>query len=425
MARFFYTLTHYVLLPFLLIRIVVRERQSPGYGQRWWQRLGWAPMFAGGEAPIWLHAVSVGETIAAKPLVDALKQQYPHVPILVTGMTATGAERVQALLGDKVVHAFAPYDTPDIVSRFLMRVKPRALLIMETELWPNWVAGCRRRDIPVMLLNGRLSEKSARGYRKVSALSRPLFASLSWVAAQTDPDAQRFAELGVRPEALSISGSIKFDAPVSPHLIEGATIWRNERLSGRRIWVAGSTHEGEESILLDVHRQLLKSFPDLLLILVPRHPERFGAVAELVKSMGLSSVRRSQGDVPLDTCQVLVGDTMGELMFFYAACDIAFVGGSLIPRGGHNPLEPAALGKPIVMGQHVFNFQVICDELVAEEALVLLAPEQVLSCLTDWLTDTEERKRRGGRGRACLDRNRGALQRLLTGIDQRLGLSRR
>lgn len=425
MARLLYTLTHYLLLPVLLLRIVIRERQSPGYGKRWWERLGWSPRIPGDEAPIWLHAVSVGETIAAKPLVDALRARYPQVPILVTGMTATGAERVTTLLGDKVVHSFAPYDTPDIVSRFLMRVKPRALLIMETELWPNWVAGCRRRDIPVLLLNGRMSEKSAKGYARVRALSRPLFSSLSWVAAQTDPDARRFADLGVRREALSVSGSIKFDAPLPPQIQENAKAWRTEYCPGRLIWVAGSSHEGEEALLLAVHQQLLAVFPDLLLILVPRHPERFSPVAELVKASGLSFVRRSGGDVTLAGVQVLVGDTMGELLFFYAVGDIAFVGGSLIPRGGHNPLEPAALGKPVLMGRHVFNFQVICDELAAEEALVLVDREQVHACVLGWLSQPEERLRRGEQGRRCMERNRGALQRLLVGIDQRLGLSRR
>lgn len=421
MNRFFYTVLHYLILPALMIRVAIRGVQSPGYANRWWERLGFAPRIGfGGTRPLWVHAVSVGETIASQPLIRALRQRYPSTPLVVTGMTATGAERVHALFGDTVTHVYAPYDLPDIVARFLARVRPQALLIMETELWPNWVAGCEARKIPVLLLNGRMSEKSARGYERFGGLTRPLFQRLAWVAAQTEDDGKRYQALGVRPEALSVTGSIKFDLTVEPSLSEVARDWRSQD-GHQLVWVAGSTHDGEESLILEAHRALLSRYPSSLLILVPRHPERFQSVVELVRQSGMRFELRSRnaGQVGADS-QVLVGDTMGEMMFFYALSDWAFVGGSLIPRGGHNPLEPAALAKPVIMGREVFNFEQICGRLSDAGALCLVSSEALVPLVLEWASDPAQRLSRGEAGQQVVEANRGALHRFLEGVDRAL-----
>ncbi len=418
MPRLFYTLLHYLLLPLLLLRIAWRSRSSPGYGRAWWQRFGWVPQANAGSRPLWLHAVSVGETIAARPLVEALLARHPDVPLLISGMTATGAERVAALFGDRVTHVFAPYDTPDIIGRFLARVRPRALLIMETELWPNWIAACTRRGIPTLLLNGRMSARSARGYARVGALSRPLFAALTWVAAQSEADAQRYRQLGVRDAVLSITGSVKFDAAPEAGLADRAAAWRQAQLDRRPVWVAGSTHEGEEVLLLDAHRAMRERIPDLLLILVPRHPERFDAVAALIDRRGLRCVRRSRADPCGVEVDVLLGDTMGELLFFYAVCDLAFIGGSLVARGGHNPLEAAMLGKPVLAGPHLFNFQSICADLVAAGAMEIVDQEHLELRLTALLEDRTACRHMGDAGLRVMASNRGALERLLSGIER-------
>jgi 3-deoxy-D-manno-octulosonic-acid transferase len=412
--RLLYTLLLYLLLPLILLRLWWRGRLAPAYRRRIAERFGLfrAPSL---RAPIWVHAVSVGETIAAAPLIRALQQRYPDRDIVVTTMTPTGSERVRALFGDGVFHVYAPYDLPDALARFLGRVRPALALIVETELWPNTVAACAARSIPTLLVNARLSARSARGYRRVAALTRPMLRALAGVVAQNAVDGDRFVALGLPRDRLAVSGSIKFDVELSAALRSRAASERLRLgLARRAVWIAASTHDGEDEMLLAAHAELRRRHPELLLILVPRHPERFDAVAALVARRGLSLVRRSGGSAVDADSAVLLGDTMGELLLLYGCADIAFVGGSLVARGGHNMLEPAAWGLPIVTGDSDFNFGEISALLQQAGALVKVADGAALTAALSTLLDDEaERLRRGGAAQQVVAQNRGALERLL------------
>ncbi|RMF19818.1 MAG: 3-deoxy-D-manno-octulosonic acid transferase [Gammaproteobacteria bacterium] len=410
--RVLYTLLFYTLLPLALLRMVLRGRKAPAYRQRWDERLSRAPRVAPATGVIWFHCVSVGETLAAVPLIRAAQARWPEVPVLVTTTTPTGSERVTASLGDSVHHVYLPFDLPGMMRRFLNRWQPRVLVVMETELWPNLIAACHRRDIPVMLANARLSERSARGYERVAALTRPMLGQLSLIAAQFEPDARRFVALGAPAERVKVTGSLKFDLHIDP---EKAALGRALRQQWQRpVWIAASTHEGEDQPVLESHRHLLATHPDLLLILVPRHPERFNGVADLIQAQGFSCARRSLGETVSPETQVYLGDTMGELLGLFAAADVAFVGGSLAPTGGHNPLEPLAMGVPVVMGAHVFNFQVICDALKQEGALVTVKDGDTLAAAVEQLlTDPQARDAQVQAGQRVLAQNRGALARQL------------
>jgi len=412
MARLIYTLVFYLMLPAILLRLMYRAWRAPAYARRWRERFGWFDWQAP-QGGLWVHAVSVGETIAAVPLIRALQQTYPNLPILVTTMTPTGSERVRALLGDSVQHVYAPYDLPGAIQRFLRKVRPCALVIMETELWPNTLHYCRRHKVPVILANARLSERSARGYGRVGALARPMLQDLSLIAAQSEADAGRFRDLGVMAERVQVTGSIKYDMePRADQLAEGRQL--KERLGERFVWVAASTHEGEDEQVLEAHQALRRRFPSALLVLVPRHPERFDSVYEKVRAQGLRAQRRSSGTLPDATTDVWVGDTMGEMMLFFAAADAAFVGGSLVERGGHNPLEPAALALPTLMGPHVFNFQDVCNQLSAAEGLIYVGSGENLGArLIELAEDDLLREQIGAAGLAVVKRNQGALGRLL------------
>ncbi|AZZ94422.1 3-deoxy-D-manno-octulosonic acid transferase [Hahella sp. KA22] len=420
MARFLYTFIYYLILPLILARLYWRGRAAPAYRLRWRERLGWfkAPSFA--QRPLWVHSVSVGETVAAALLVNRLLEEHPERPIVVTTMTPTGSERVKALFGDRVFHVYAPYDLPGPIKRFLRRLNPCALIIMETELWPNWVALCAKQGIQAMVANARLSERSARGYGKVSAITRPMLQELSWVAAQNAADGARFMDLGLPQEHLSVTGSIKFDISVSEEL-RGQSLALREAWGGskRFVWVAGSTHEGEDAAILAAHQQLLAHRPDALLVIVPRHPERFDKVGEDILRAGLSMVRRSSNATVTPETQVLLGDTMGELLRFYAAADLAFVGGSLVDTGGHNPLEPAAVGKPVLMGPAVFNFTDICAQLAQAQGLRFVERGTLGDVLSALCDDEAARLRMGEAASTVVNDNRGALDRLLDGVLRR------
>ncbi|BES69919.1 lipid IV(A) 3-deoxy-D-manno-octulosonic acid transferase [Marinobacter nanhaiticus D15-8W] len=418
MVHYLYSFVFRLILPFLLIRLWWIGRRSPELLAHWQDRLGLIPDT--GKPVIWVHAVSVGETIAAAPLVKALLARRPHANILMTAMTATGRARAKALFGDAVTYAYSPYDSPGSVRRFLKRAHPQALVVMETELWPNMISRTAAAGVPIFLINARLSERSARGYQRVSGLVRSLLGKLNWIAAQADSDARRFVAIGAAEDQVSVTGSIKFDVDVTDALRADARALRSQLGRERRVWIAASTHEGEDQQILDAHSDILQKHPDALLILVPRHPERFDDVAALVRQQGLSMLRRS-ADKASDASQVYLGDTMGELMMLYGVADLAFVGGSLIERGGHNPLEPAAWAMPVATGPHVFNFADIYERLDRGGGVVKALDASTLAAAVNQCFDDPERAGTLGRNAlAVVDANRGALERVVDGILQKL-----
>ena len=419
MNRTLYTVLFHLGLPFIALRLWLRSRKAPAYAQRIGERfaMGLAPMQPGG---IWVHAVSVGESIAAAPMIRALLARYPQLPITITCMTPTGSERIQSMFADepRVQHCYLPYDFPWAAGRFLNHIQPKIGVIMETELWPNHIHQCAKRGIPTVLANARLSERSARGYGRFARLTRPMLAEMSLIAVQTETEAQRFRELGARPDRVTVTGSIKFDLTIDPQLLARAVQQRDQwQTTQRPVWIAASTHAGEDEVVLSAHRTLLQTHPDALLILVPRHPERFNSVFELSQQQGFSTVRRSTSAPVASQHSVLVGDTMGELLFLYALADIAFVGGSLVPNGGHNLLEPAALGKPVLSGPHLFNFLEIAAMLRNAGALEEVGDAQGLAAAVQRLVEQpEQAKAMADAGLAVMKANQGALQKLLDGI---------
>jgi len=418
--RKFYTLLLYLLVPLVILRLAWRSIRAPDYRRRWPERFGTIEP-ALGERVIWLHAVSVGEVQAAEPVVQTLLEQRPDYSLLITTVTPTGSAHVTALFGDDVVHVYAPYDLPGAVSRFLDRVRPELAIVLETELWPNLFHACQQRAIPLLLINARLSERSEAGYRRVRGLAEQTLSSVNEIAAQSELDAGRFINIGANADTITVTGNLKFEQRVPPSLRERAEVLRRDWGVGRAVWVAGSTHEGEDELLLDVFRQLRKRFSDCLLVLVPRHPERFDTVAALSRGRNYNTLLRSEGVPCTPATEVFVGDSMGELPLFYAAADVAFVGGSLVHHGGHNMLEPAALGVPVVSGPHVFNFVEICELLQQAGACVKVEDVEGLSdTLSLWLEDANERHRVGQRGKDTVEKNRGALQSVMAMIDRHL-----
>ncbi|MBK1648817.1 lipid IV(A) 3-deoxy-D-manno-octulosonic acid transferase [Rhabdochromatium marinum] len=420
MRRGLYSLLLYLLLPGVLLRLLWRSRYAPAYRERWRERFGF---YATSLQPvtIWVHAVSVGEVQAAQPMIRHLLLRNPDERILVTTTTPTGARRLSELFGERVMHLYSPFDLTPVVRRFLDRLAPQLVIVMETEIWPNMLAECERRQRPVLLVNARLSQRSARGYRRAQPLTRQSMGRLTLIAAQTQADAQRFIDLGVAAERVTVIGSMKFDLQLPASLMDQAEVMRRIWGCNRPVWVAASTHEGEEDPLLQAHARLLERLPSVLLVLVPRHPDRFDRVAAQVRRRGFCLARRSDGQPCKAQTNVYLGDTMGELVSFIAAADAAFVGGSLVPTGGHNLLEAAAVGVPVIVGPHVFNFQEVTRLLIEQQAAVQIqSVDELTDSLYRWLTDAAERARIGENGRQTVAANRGALERLLALIDRYL-----
>jgi len=419
--RFAYTSSFYLLIPFVLCRLLWRAVAAPAYAKRWAERFGFFPALATHKKVVWLHTVSVGEFLAALPLIRRL-QADDSVQLVITTTTPTGSERVRATLGDSVVHVYAPYDLPDVLARFLRRVKPSLYLVMETELWPNTLAACAKRNIPAVLVNGRLSEKSARGYARFGALTKPMLQNLSCAAIQNSTDAARFVTLGLSDSKTVVTGNIKFDLSLNDELRAQAAALKSQLSdNGRRlVLIAASTHQGEDEIILDAFAQVRASAFELarsaVLILVPRHPERFERVGQLCVSRGFSVARRSEQNWD-NTNTVLLGNTMGELLLMLGASDIAFVGGSLVPNGGHNFIEPAAWGLPLLSGEHLFNFAEVARLLVDAGALIKVNSAQALA--EEFIRLLEDKSLRMETGaaalRVALD-NRGALDKTLVVI---------
>jgi 3-deoxy-D-manno-octulosonic-acid transferase len=414
-VRRVYTLLLYLALPFASLLVLARGLREREYWRGWQQRFGFGPPRAGGG--LWVHAVSVGEVQAAAVLIEALRVRLPSHEITLSCATPTARARGRALLPDFDVR-YAPYDLPGSVRRSLAALQPRMLIVMETELWPNLLHETQRRGVPILIASARVSARSARIYQRVPGLLRASLAGGVWVGAQTEADAQRFVALGVRPSHLAVVGNIKFDRTVPPGQPERGAQLRARYASGRAVWVAGSTHAGEEQIVLEAHRRLLERQPRALLILAPRHPQRFDAAAASVAAQGLACIRRS-AEAPADDYAVLLLDTLGELADFYAAADVAFVGGSLVPIGGHNLLEPAALGVPVLSGPEQFNSPELARALSERGALTIVHDAaELAAALTRLLADPPARAQQGAAGRAAIDANRGALERLLVLIDR-------
>lgn len=410
--RLLYLLLSYLLAPFVVLILVWKGLGNRDYWERFEERFGFGRSRTRHPA-VWLHAVSVGEVMAASSLIRALRGEFPDLPVVVTTVTPTGARRVADLFGEEVVHSYVPYDTPGSVSRFFDRFRPRLAIIMETELWPNLYDECGRRGVPLVLANARISPRSIGKYRRFVGLFREVL-SHGVIAAQSERDADRFRWLGAEPERVHLVGNLKFDFEMPAEVVAEGRRFRARHAGGRPVWVAASTHEGEEEQVLAAHREVLASVPDVLLILVPRHPQRADAVVTLLAREGLRHARRSHAVSCDPGTQVFLGDTLGELNMFYASADLAFVGGSLVPVGGHNLLEPAALGVPILTGPYCFNAEDVADMfLEAGAARSVTGPgdlaREVLACLSDPGACGE----RGALGRRIVAANRGALERLL------------
>ncbi|EJG0236521.1 lipid IV(A) 3-deoxy-D-manno-octulosonic acid transferase, partial [Vibrio parahaemolyticus] len=364
LIRIIYTALLALASPFLLLGLYKSKPNKPKFGGRWKEHFGITPQLKTHQRPIWIHAVSVGESIAATPLIKELKQQYPEQPIVVTTTTSTGAEQI-AKLGDLVEHRYMPIDFGFAVKSFLKAIQPEKMLIIETELWPNTLNVVKQANVPITVVNARLSEKSCKNYAKVQWLFNQLHPCLTQVLCQTDSDAERFERLGVNKEKLSVTGSIKFDIQISDHVKQQGKALRAQLGKDRPVWIAASTHKGEDEQVLEAHKQILESHPNALLILVPRHPERFDDVFALCKKQGFETVRRTEKQPAENTTQIYLGDTMGEMLVLIGAADICFMGGSLIGDkvGGHNVLEPAALGVPVITGPSYYNFTEIVNLL--------------------------------------------------------------
>ena len=420
-SRRIYSLILYLLVPLVVARLFLRSVRVSGYRQRMGERFGFGLSLPREEQVLWIHAVSVGEVQAALLLVRALRECHPQTRFLLTTMTVTGAECVCTAFGTEsaVIHRYVPYDLPNAVHRFLKCTRPQLLIIMETELWPNLIRACRQRGIPVILANARLSERSARRYRRFPTLTREILQDISAIAVQASADAERFKDLGAPSERLRITGNIKFDLCLPAGLREEAATLRSNLYPNRPIWIAASTHEGEEKTILAAHIELRRTLPNALLLLVPRHPERFLRVAALCRRTGFTPVTWSEHcQVPTE-CAVYLGDTMGRLPLFYATADAAFVGGSLMPVGGHNPLEPAILGIPIAFGPHRFNFSEISQQLLEAGAAQGVKDVSTLATtMIHWLQDANLRHTIGERGRQVVEANRGALAALVEVVEK-------
>jgi 3-deoxy-D-manno-octulosonic-acid transferase len=415
MLRSIYRLLLILAYPLVRVRLRWRARREPGYGERVDERFG----YLGADLPrgaVWFHTVSAGETIAAVPLIQTLIDEFPEMPFLVTTMTPAGSAQVRQRLGDRVAHCYAPYDFRAGVERAFARLQPRLLVLMETELWPNLIDVADQRRVPVILINARLSARSARGYARIGALTRDMLGKLRFIACQYPDHAQRFLDLGAASNVVRAMGNIKFDVrlPVD-HATELARMRRQWQLAGRPVWIAASTHPGEEAVVIEAHRLLRETIPGACLLLAPRHPERADSVVSLVKSAGLSVVRQSRITAALsDEPAVLLCDSMGQLQYLYGLSRVAFLGGSLVSVGGHNPIEAAICGQPLIMGPETFNFSDVVAAFSDAECLFTVTNAQDLADrLRGLLEDEALRSRLGAAARRVVAENTGGTERLL------------
>jgi 3-deoxy-D-manno-octulosonic-acid transferase len=407
-----YIVISYLAAPLVALLLFWKGLSNRAYWERFEERFGFGALRLGVPS-IWVHAVSVGEVVAASSLIANLRKRYPEYPIVVTTVTPTGAQRVRDLFGDDVLHSYAPYDMPGSVRRFFARMNPRLAIVMETELWPNMYAECGARGVPLVLANARISPRSVERYRRFIGLFKEALSHGILIAAQSAQDAERFLSLGANPERVLVTGNLKADVTFQPGMTEAGRDFRAAHAAARPVWVAASTHAGEEEAALAAHEFVRAQSPDALLLLVPRHPDRFAAVAELLERRRISFQRRSLGETPARSDTVFLVDSLGELPKFYAAADVAFVGGSLVPIGGHNLLEPAVLGMPVISGPHNFNAEDIAALLRDAGGLQLVADEAELgAAVATLLGDPDLRDQRGAQARQVVAESGGALEKL-------------
>ncbi len=418
-TRCLYTLILTILAPVLLFGLYKKKSGKPEFGERWKEHFGFTPKLNTQQRPLWIHAVSVGESIAAIPIIQELKIQFPERPIVVTTTTSTGAQQIEKL-GDIVEHRYMPLDFPFAVKGFIKAINPQCLLIMETELWVNTIHQVSKAGIPIALVNARLSEKSCNNYRKIQFIFDLLAEKLNLVLCQNTSDAKRFISLGIAETKVKITGSVKFDVNVSDEVNSQAQQLREQLGGNRPIWIAASTHPGEDEQLFDAHKHILKKLPDALLIIVPRHPERFNSVAQLSKEeYQFATVTRSSGNKVLSNTQVYVGDTMGEMLVLIGAADLCFMAGSLIGDkvGGHNVLEPAALGKAVITGPSYFNFKEIVDELTGHQASIVIHNQnELIETICQLLQNEKYRELIGQNAKMYIETNSGAINNIIAEI---------
>ncbi len=430
MWYFLYRVLLLLAYPLVRLRLHWRARREPEYGERIEERFGWVPASVP-RGVIWFHTVSAGEASAAAPIIAELRGRYPDTPFLVTTMTPAGSEQIrnrfhgQSARGDvsedgdraprPVAHCYAPYDFPCAMARFFDRVQPRLVVLMETELWPNLLARAGADRVPTLLVNARLSARSAAGYRRLGGLTRAMLGGLTMIACQYPEHADRFLALGAAPDRVDVLGSVKFDLALPADAAERvAALRRRWDLHGRRTWIAGSTHPGEDAVVLDAHRRLCRQIPGARLLLVPRHPSRCGAVAALCRAQGFSVARQSETALDPAGADVIIGDVMGQLLYLYGLSEVAFLGGSLVPVGGHNPIEPALWGQPLLTGPQVFNFSDVAGRFADAGCLTIVTDAEALAAeLGRYLADDVVRGKAAAAARQVVAQNRGASQRLL------------
>jgi len=423
MARIFYSFALILISPLIVFYLyILRGKKNKGYRAHFKERFGFVSksLCTSKGKPLVVHCASVGEVLAAAPLIKALQKQHPQLNILITCNTPTGREQIINQFKNTVACSYLPMDFPFSTARFLKRINPQALCILETELWPNLMAISHKKNIPVLVLNARLSEKSQQGYQKVAKLTQIIMRSITVLASHNKKDAERFIELGLTPSKSHVTGSIKFDInPSNEQLASVANLTAQYKTQERFVWVAGSTHPLEHEMILNAHQQLLKKYPNALLVIAPRHPEQFDKVADTLAQSPLSFSRRSNNNYQNE--HVLLADTLGELQCLYGAGNVSYVGGSLIRRGGHNPLEAAAFSVGVITGPHTYNFDHVYPELIKlKGAVVVENTDELATQLINLSQNTKACQTLGNKAQQCVLKNQGAIKKTLTIINQYL-----
>jgi 3-deoxy-D-manno-octulosonic-acid transferase len=410
--RQLYTFIFYLALPLILLRLYWRGANGRGHRLRWRERLGFyecKPM----QDVVWFHCVSFGEAEAAFPLIRLMLAEHPDQHFLVTSITPTGSARIKSVLGDQVKHVYFPYDLPMILKRFFAHFRPKLLVSMEKEIWPNLFASCAEQAIPLFVINARLSARSAVAYKKIPALVKPALQCIRLIATQTEDDRLNFIDIGAKAEQVAVFGNTKFDITIDESVITDGNALRQQSFPERFVWVLASTHQGEEAQLLQVFAQLKQQIPNILLLIAPRHPERFVVVARLCQEQGYKVLMRSENQSVSPETDIYIADSMGELKLLFSAADVAFVGGSLVPVGGHNVLEPALVGVPVLFGPEMFNFKEIAERILAEEAAVqCLSLADITEAVLRIHADAVFKNKLVAKAKAFVLRNQGATRRI-------------